>query len=224
MNQTAIITGANRGIGLEITKILASKNYQVIALCRQSSEELNQLDVEVIENIDVTNSKGIESAKNKIKDQKIDLLINNAGVWSDESLGELDEKGINSIKKTFKVNTYGPIRITHHFLDLMNEDSKIALITSRMGSIEDNTSGGRYGYRMSKAALNMFGKSLSFDLKDKKIAVAILHPGYVQTRMTDFSGNISPKEAASGLVDRIENLNLDNTGSFWHSNGEELPW
>jgi NAD(P)-dependent dehydrogenase (short-subunit alcohol dehydrogenase family) len=93
-----------------------------------------------------------------------------------------------------------------------------------MGSIADNDSGGRYGYRASKAALNAFGKSLAMDLKPRGIAVAQLHPGYVQTRMVNFGGLISPDEAARGLVAIIDGLNLENTGSFWHSNGEELPW
>ena len=93
-----------------------------------------------------------------------------------------------------------------------------------MGSIADNDSGGRYGYRASKAALNAFGKSLSVDLRPRGIAVAQLHPGYVKTRMVNFGGLISPEEAARGLADRIEALNLDNTGGFWHSNGDELPW
>ena len=93
-----------------------------------------------------------------------------------------------------------------------------------MGSIADNTSGGRYGYRASKAALNAFGKSLAMDLKNEGIAVALLHPGYVKTRMVNFGGMITPEESATGLIARIEELNLENTGSFWHTNGEELPW
>jgi NAD(P)-dependent dehydrogenase (short-subunit alcohol dehydrogenase family) len=106
----------------------------------------------------------------------------------------------------------------------MGQGSKIANITSRMGSIADNDSGGRYGYRASKAALNAFGKSLAVDLKPRGIAVAQLHPGYVKTRMVNFGGLISPEESARGLAERIANLTLENTGSFWHSNGEELPW
>jgi NAD(P)-dependent dehydrogenase (short-subunit alcohol dehydrogenase family) len=101
---------------------------------------------------------------------------------------------------------------------------KIANITSRMGSIADNDSGGRYGYRASKAAFNAIGKSLAEDLRGRNIAVAQLHPGWVQTRMVNFSGLITTEESAKGLVERIEALNMDNTGSFWHSNGEALPW
>jgi NAD(P)-dependent dehydrogenase (short-subunit alcohol dehydrogenase family) len=93
-----------------------------------------------------------------------------------------------------------------------------------MGSIADNTSGAYYGYRASKAALNAFGKSLAQDLQPKGIAVAQLHPGFVQTRMVGFNGDITPEVAAKGLAQRIEELTLENTGAFWHSNGEALPW
>ena len=102
--------------------------------------------------------------------------------------------------------------------------AKVALITSRMGSVTDNTSGGRYGYRMSKAALNIAGVSLAHDLKEQEVAVALLHPGYVQTEMVNNSGDISAAVAVERLIRRIEELNLENTGTFWHSNGEVLPW
>jgi len=114
--------------------------------------------------------------------------------------------------------------VTHALLPHLKSGSKIANITSRMGSIEDNTSGAYYGYRASKAALNALGKSLAIDLKPKGIAVAQLHPGFVQTRMVGFNGDISPEKAASGLCQRIEELNIENSGGFWHSNGESLPW
>ena len=98
-------------------------------------------------------------------------------------------------------------------------------MTSRMGSIADNSSGGSYGYRMSKAALNIAGKSLAIDLKPKGIAVAILHPGLVATRMIQFNPNgISPQQAVEGLLKRIDSLTLQTSGMFWHANGEQLPW
>lgn len=148
-------------------------------------------------------------------------MINNAGLLQDEKLGEID---YDSIRDQFEINTLAPLMVTEALLPNMSEGSKVALITSRMGSIADNESGGRYGYRASKAALNAFGKSLSLDLKDDGIAVALLHPGYVQTRMVNFGGHITPEEAAEGLLARIDELNLENTGGFWHSNGEQLPW
>ncbi len=121
------------------------------------------------------------------------------------------------------MNAIGTLRLTHALLPLMKSGGKIAIITSRMGSIDDNTSGGSYGYRMSKVAVSMAGKSLSVDLKPQGISVAILHPGLVSTRMTNFTG-ISPEESAKNLLARIDELNLENTGTFWHAKGEVLPW
>ncbi|NEP38489.1 MAG: SDR family NAD(P)-dependent oxidoreductase, partial [Okeania sp. SIO2H7] len=148
------------------------------------------------------------------------VLINNAGIVERNSLDDLD---FDSIRKQFEVNAIGTLRLTHALLPLMESGSKIAIITSRMGSIDDNTSGGTYGYRMSKVAVSMAGKSLSVDLKPQGIAVAILHPGLISTRMTNFTG-ISPAEAAENLLARIDELNLENTGTFWHAKGEVLPW
>jgi len=130
----------------------------------------------------------------------------------------------DSIEEQMEVNAYGPLRVTTTLLPQLKEGSKIANITSRMGSIADNTSGNYYGYRASKAALNAFGKSLAEDLKPQGISVAQLHPGFVQTRMVGFNGDISPEQAAKGLAQRIEELNVGNSGGFWHSNGDVLPW
>ena len=114
--------------------------------------------------------------------------------------------------------------ITSRLLPHLHTGAKVVIVTSRMGSVADNTSGGMYGYRMSKAAVNMAGMSLSRDLKGKGIAVALLHPGYVRTDMTGGNGFISAEESARGLITQIERLDIQTTGSFWHCNGEELPW
>src|SRR5690606_27563059 len=140
---------------------------------------------------------------------------------SSESLDDLD---FDRIRKQFEVNALGPLRVTKALLPHLKKGSKVALITSRMGSIADNGSGGMYGYRMSKAALNMAGKSLAVDLKDRGIAVIILHPGFVRTDMTGGNGMIDPDESARGLIARIEELTLDRSGTFRHMNGDELPW
>ena len=117
------------------------------------------------------------------------------------------------------------LRVTRTLLPNLHPGSKVVIMTSRMGSIEDNTSGGFYGYRMSKAAMSMAGKSLSYDLKPRGIAVAILHPGLVSTQMTGYTANgITPEESVTNLLQRIDQLTLDNTGTFWHAKGEELPW
>jgi NAD(P)-dependent dehydrogenase (short-subunit alcohol dehydrogenase family) len=150
------------------------------------------------------------------------VLINNAGILEGVTLDELD---FDSIRRQFEVNAIGPLRLTAALRPHLSDGSKVAIMTSRMGSIADNTSGGSYGYRMSKVALSMAGKSLAHDLKPQGIAVAILHPGLVQTRMTGFSSSgITPTEAVKGLLARIDELTLENSGTFWHSNGEVLPW
>ena len=175
----------------------------------------------MIEAIDVTREDSISRLTEQLQGETIDLLINNAGLLQNETLGQID---YDSIRLQMEINAYAPLRVTEALLPNLKEGSKIANITSRMGSIADNSSGGRYGYRASKAALNAFGKSLANDLQPRGIAVALLHPGFVKTRMVNFGGQISPEESAAGLAERIAALNLDNSGSFWHCNGEELPW
>ncbi|UDL05680.1 SDR family oxidoreductase [Marinobacter sp. CA1] len=218
---TVLITGANRGIGLELAKHYAREGWQVIGVCRQLSEELAEVAARIIDDVDVTTQAGLDRLKSAVGDTPLTLLINNAGLLQDEVLGQID---YDSIRRQMEINAYAPLRVTETLLDNLHDGSKIANITSRMGSIADNTSGGRYGYRASKAALNAFGKSLAVDLKPRGIAVAQLHPGFVQTRMVNFGGLISPEESAAGLAQRIDALTLENSGGFWHSNGEALPW
>jgi NAD(P)-dependent dehydrogenase (short-subunit alcohol dehydrogenase family) len=185
MSQTALVTGSNRGIGLELCRQLKARGYDVIATCRHRSPALAELDVEIIEDVEVSDP--------------ISLSM-------------------------FEVNSLGPLLTTQTLVKHMSEGSKVGIITSRMGSIADNDSGGSYAYRMSKAAVNAAGKSLSVDLKPKGIAVGILHPGWVRTDMTGHGGLIDADESASGLLDRMAELNIENTGTFWHMNGEVLPW
>ncbi|ABM20704.1 MAG: SDR family oxidoreductase [Marinobacter nauticus] len=220
-SNVVVITGANRGIGLELARHYAAEGCEVIGVCRQSSDELASVAAQVIDGVDVTTDAGIDKLKSGLAGKSISLLINNAGLLQDEQLGSID---FDSIRTQMEINAYAPLRVAEALVPLMGQGSKIANITSRMGSIADNDSGGRYGYRASKAALNAFGKSLAVDLKPRGIAVAQLHPGYVKTRMVNFGGLITPEESARGLAERIANLTLENTGSFWHSNGEELPW
>jgi len=216
-----VITGANRGIGLELARHYKVENWQVTGVCRDSSPELEEYAEQVIEGIDVAREECIERLVTSLRGQTIDLLINNAGILRDDVLGSLD---IDSLRLQMEVNAVAPLLICEALLPNLKPGSKIINITSRMGSIGDNDSGGRYGYRASKAALNAFGRSLAIDLKGRGIAVAQLHPGFVKTRMVNFSGMITTRESVAGLTERIENLSLENTGSFWHCNGEELPW
>ncbi|PVY76478.1 short-subunit dehydrogenase [Tamilnaduibacter salinus] len=218
---TVLITGANRGIGLELARQFAARGDDVIGVCRHSSPELDATASQVVSGIDVTGEADVHTVSESLEGRSLDLLINNAGLLQDEKLGEID---FDSIRTQMEINAYAPLRVVEALLPNLRSGSKVANITSRMGSIADNDSGGRYGYRASKAALNAFGRSLAMDLEPRGIAVAQLHPGFVQTRMVNFGGFISPEEAARGLVARIDGLSLDNTGSFWHSNGEALPW
>ena len=218
----ALVTGANRGIGLELCRQLLGRGDEVIAAVRQSSPELEALPgVRIEAPVDVGSEAGLQALRGRLGGLSIDVLINNAGVLSRESLEDLD---FDAIRRQFEVNALGPLRVTASLLSQLSAGSKIAIITSRMGSIADNSSGARYGYRMSKAAVNMAGMSLARDLAPRGIAVAILHPGFVRTDMTHHQGLIDPPEAVAGLLARIDGLGMANSGTFWHSNGEVLPW
>lgn len=221
MTKHVVITGANRGIGLNLCQQYLALGYAVTAVVRSPTAELKALGVNVISNIDVANSADIETLGNQLEGQKVDVLINNAGVFHNETLADID---FDTINQQIAINAVAPIRVTHALLNCLSVDAKVAMITSRMGSIADNGSGGYIGYRMSKAALNAASVSLAHELKGKQIAVGLFHPGFVQTQMVNFAGDISPEDAAGRLILRINELNITNTGGFWHSNGETLPW
>lgn len=221
MTKHVVITGANRGIGLEFAKQYLAQGYEVTAVVRKPSTELQALSVNIIEGIDVSQGDDVARLASALSGKPIDVLINNAGIFENESLTNMDFEAINA---QLQINAVAPVRVTHALQTNLSNGSKVAMITSRMGSIADNGSGAYIGYRMSKAALNAAGVSLAHELKPKGVAVALLHPGFVQTQMVNFAGDISPQVAAERLIQRIEELNLDNTGSFWHSNGDILPW
>ena len=219
---TCLVTGANRGIGLEYCRQLQERGDQVVAVCRQSSPELAALGVQVEEGIDLSQEASITALKQRLEGTSLDVVILNAGILQSMGLDDLDPEGI---RRQFEVNALAPLLLTRALVDQMPPGSRLALMTSRMGSIDDNSSGGSYGYRMSKVALNIAGKSLAIDLKAREIAVAILHPGLVRTRMIQFNpSGISPAQSVRGLLARIDALTLETTGSFWHANGEVLPW
>jgi NAD(P)-dependent dehydrogenase (short-subunit alcohol dehydrogenase family) len=221
MTKTIVITGANRGIGLAMTKELNEQGHNVYALCRNSSDALNALSVHVVTEIDVATEQGIKAMTKALSGIGIDVLICNAGILRDESLSDLN---LDTIREQFEVNAVAPLVVVDALQCNLNPDGKVAMITSRMGSIADNGSGGRYGYRMSKAALNAASMSLSKDLYEQDVAVGIYHPGYVQTEMVNNNGDISASEAAKRIVGLINNLTMKETGVFKHSNGEVLPW
>ena len=218
--KNCLVTGASRGIGLELCRQLQQHGYRVLAVCRQASAELRALGCTVIDGIDVTDEASVARLAARAAGQRIDVLVNNAGILVRDSLGELDFDGM---RRQFEVNTLAPLRVTHALLPNLGAGSKVVIITSRMGSIADNCSGGYYGYRMSKAAVNIAGVSLARDLRERGIAVLLLHPGMVATEMTGHQG-VPAAEAARNLVAQIESLGFEQSGSFHHANGEALPW
>lgn len=219
---TYLVTGANRGIGLEYCRQLTARGDRAIAVCRQGDPALDQLGIQVETGVDLTDDRAIQGLVERLGDTPLDVVIHNGAIYGAMALETLDWEALIQM---FAVNSVGPLRLTKALLPLLPRGSKIAIMTSRMGSIADNTSGGSYDYRMSKVALSMAGKSLAIDLEPRGIAVAILHPGLVQTRMTNFTpAGITPETAVKGLLARIDALTLDRTGRFWHSNGEILPW
>ncbi len=222
---TSLITGANRGIGLELVRGLRARGDQVIAVVRRSSPELDATGARVIADIDVADDASVARLDAALGNAQLDLVVNNAGVLEPDSIGHLD---LDAVRKQFEINALGPLRVTAALLPRLSAGSKVALVTSRMGSIADNSSGGSYGYRMSKAALNMAGVSLARDLAGRGIAVVLLHPGMVATDMTarfgDAKGMQRADDSASRLIARIDELTLATSGRFLHANGEPLPW
>ena len=217
----ALIVGSNRGIGLELTRRVAARGDEVLAACREASPELTSLGVEVIEGVDVREDAGVARLVAALGERELDVAVVVAGILARVDLEALD---FDRVREQFEVNALGPLRVAAGLRPRLKRGSKLALITSRMGSLADNTSGGHYGYRMSKAALNMAGRSLSVDLRADDVTVLLLHPGFVRTEMTGHRGLIDVGESAAGLLARIDALGLDETGSFWHQSGERLEF
>ena len=217
---TVLITGGNRGIGLQLCTQYSERGDDVIAVVRTSNPELDALPIRVITGVDVGDGACMSVLKDAIGDQNIDILLNNAGILRSDSLESLDYE---AMEEQFRINTLGPLRVTEALLPNLGSGSKLAIVSSRVGSIEDNTSGGYYGYRASKTAVNQIGTNLKHDLAPRGISVALLHPGLVATEMTGGQG-ITPKESAAGLISRIDDLNSENSGGFWHAEGYSLPW
>jgi len=221
---TALITGAAGGIGRELARQLAARGTTVIAACRKPSTELAQLPVRVEAGIDLATDAGCAALAARVAGVPLDLVIHNAGVLSEESIDSMDDAAVARIRHQFEVNALAPLRLTALLAPQFAQGAKLVLITSRMGSIADNTSGGYYGYRMSKAALNAAGRSLAHDLAPRGVSVALLHPGFVQTPMTGGRGDVDAATAASNLLARIDELTPATSGEFRHANGSPLPW
>lgn len=225
---TWLITGADRGIGEALCALLAARGETVIAACLGDSSSLRERGVELATGIDITSADAVAKLAGQLAGRRVDVLVHNAGLVIERALGSFD---FDALHKEYAVNTLGPLRVTQALLPLMGEGGKIGLVTSRVGSLSENRSGGLYGYRMSKAAANMAGLNLARDLKSRGIAVICLHPGSVRTQMsagltdvTTVGMLVEPDVAARGLIARLDELTLESTGTFRHANGEVLPW
>ena len=217
----SVVTGANRGIGLALVTQLHRRGDTVVAVCRQTSPELLALGVRVESGIDVADPHAWSDLATRLAQDDVELLVHNAGIGRFETL---EGTTPSDVAAQFQVNAVAPLFLTRALLPRLRPGAKVALVSSRMGSMGDNRSGGYYGYRMSKGALNAAGVSLAHDLKAEGIAVVILHPGAVRTDMTGGQGAIEPDTSAAGLLQRIDELELRTTGRFLHQDGTVLPW
>lgn len=216
------VVGAASGIGLALTQKFIEQGSNVYAFCRTPSEALSKLNCKkIINDFDITDSSKINKAVTTLPEISFDVFFHVAGLMFYNQPHNLDSE---KIMQQFNVNSLGPIQVLHAFLPSFKEGTKVGIISSRMGSIADNTRSGHIGFRMSKAALNMAGKSLSIEWRDKGIGVFLLHPGFVRTRITNFEGNMEPIESAEKLIELINKLSIKQTGTFWHANGNQLPW
>ena len=227
-DKTVIITGASEGVGAATARMFAEAGANLMLVARTKknleavAEQLRDKSRVEIFAMDVADAEACVDLfkKTQFEFGQVDILINNAGILRRDQFGSID---YDTMLEQYQVNTLGPLRVCEALADNLHEGSKVAIVTSRVGSIEDNGSGGNWGYRASKTAVNMIGTNLMHQLKPSGIAVALLHPGLVATDMTSQHG-ISPADSASGLIDRIDELNMSNSGSFWHAEGYALPW
>jgi NAD(P)-dependent dehydrogenase (short-subunit alcohol dehydrogenase family) len=219
---TWLVTGANRGIGLELVRQLHARGDTVIATCRTSSPELDAVGCRVVEGVDVgSDAVGDALVAALEPDERIDVVVNNAGIGGWDAVDHLD---LDLARRQFDVNTLGPLRVALALLPRLAAGAKLGFVSSKAGSIGDRPSGGNYGYRMSKSALNMAAANLAADLADRGILVVVLHPGFVRTEMTGGGGNVDPPEAAAGLIARLDELDASRSGAFVHANGDAVPW
>jgi len=229
---TVLITGANRGIGLEFTRQYAIAGWQVFACTRHAeSPTLNRLANEHhgkirVQTLDVSKSLQIEDLAQQLAGTSIDVLINNAGIYPSGNKENFGTINYEAWVEAFRINTMAPLKMAEAFVDNVAKsiEKKIVNITSKMGSIDDNTSGGYYLYRSSKAALNMVVKSLSIDLAPRGITTVVLHPGWVQTDMGGYNAPTPPAESVAGMRRVIAGLRQKDSGKFYDFNGQEILW
>ncbi len=233
MSFNMLITGANRGIGLEFVRQYAEAGWQVYATCRkpENAKALNRLAEEhggsvSVRALDVGNFSQIHQLAKQLSGVAIDLLVNNAGIYKRDYAGSSGGVDEQAWIESFRINSIAPLKMTEAFMQNIarSQLKRIANITSKMGSVDDNTSGGRYLYRSSKAALNMITKSLSIDLAPQGILVALLNPGWVRTDMGGPNGLISVEQSVTGMRKVIDKLTPATSGKFYAYDGQEILW
>jgi 2-glutathionyl-2-methylbut-3-en-1-ol dehydrogenase len=224
---TILVVGADRGIAYRIATQLHKRGDEVIAACLGDGDDLTRQGIRVEPDVDVTSDSAVRRLADRLSasSARLDWLLHVAGVLGLDELGAID---YNDVRRQFEINAIGPLRTVEALRDLLTDAAKVGIVTSRVGSLGDNGSGGMYAYRMSKAAANMATLNLHHDLSPVGVSVLALHPGMVATDLTkDFPGKhayIQPEEAAAGLIRNMDELTIKTSGRFQHSNGEYLPW
>lgn len=224
---TALITGANRGLGLEFTRSFLADGWRVHACCRhlEKAKDLKALEGNIERHrMDVTDGLQVANLSRELVDEPIDLLLNNAGVYGPRK--GFGETPFDEWEDVFRINTIAPLRMAERFAEQVasSERKAIVNISSKMGSVSLLQSSGSYFYRASKAALNMMTKGLSIDLAERGITVISVHPGWVQTDMGGGEADITPIESIAGIRSVIEGLTTEQSGMFFNYDGTELSW
>ena len=224
-SRTVLVTGANRGLGLEFARQYAEAGWKVIGTARKPEQaaELEALGARVVQ-LDVADQGSVDRMATELADQPIDLLINNAGIFP--RVGKIDEIDFDDYSRTLAVNTVGPVRVTRALLPNLRQGELkiIAGLSSNLGSIAENERGNFYGYRESKAALNMFTKTLAAELGPEGFTCVVLTPGWVQTDMGGPNATLQPADSISGMKDELYKLTPSDNGSFWSYDGSQMTW
>ena len=224
--RTVLITGANRGLGLEFARQYSAAGWKVIGTARKpaTATALKDLGVRLVQ-LDVADAASVAAMTADLADTPIDLLINNAGMANRDGM-DFETMDFDGVERVLAVNTIGPMRVTRALLPNLRagKGKQIVHISSGLGSIEENTSGGYYGYRESKAALNMFNRSLAWNTKDEGFTCVVMSPGWVRTDMGGPEADLNPEESISGMRKVIDGLTIEDTGTFQSWDGENRKW
>ncbi len=224
--KTVLITGANRGLGLEFARQYSAAGWEVIGTARKpaTATDLKDLGVRVMQ-LDVADAQSVAALAKALEGEPVDLLINNAGMANRDGM-DFETMDLDAVERVLAVNTIGPMRVTRALLPNLRAGNgkQIVHITSGLGSIEENTDGGYYGYRESKAALNMFNRSLAWKFKDEGFTCVVMSPGWVRTDMGGPEANLSPEESITGMRKVIAALTPGDTGTFQSWDGTIRAW